>query len=238
MKLQDKVLFVTGANRGIGKALVQAALALNVKKVYATARNLDDLPDFADARVVPVRLDITDSAKVTAAAALATDTQVLFNNAGALEFSGVVEGNFEYLRRDMEVNYFGTLQVTRAFTPIIAANGGGAIASISSIVGLASMAALGGYSASKAALFSAIQGMRAELKAKNISVFGIFPGPIDTDMARDMDMPKTSASETATNIVAAIEAGTEDIFPDAMSSQLGALWSNNPKGLEQAFASM
>jgi NAD(P)-dependent dehydrogenase (short-subunit alcohol dehydrogenase family) len=238
MQFTDKVVFITGANRGIGKALVQAALQHGVKKVYATARVASDLPDFNDARVVPVTLDITNLDQVHAATTQASDVQILINNAGVLAFASVIEGSIDALQQDMQVNYFGTLNVTRAFAPVITNNGGGAIASISSIVGLASMAGIGGYSASKAALFSAIQASRTELKSKNIAVFGIFPGPIDTDMARPMDMPKTSAAETAENIVSAMEAGTEDIFPDTMSVQLGGLWMGNPKELERQFASM
>lgn len=238
MQLHDKVLVITGANRGIGQALVQAALKHTVKKIYAAARRPEDLPAFDDPRVVPLALDITDSASIAQAAALASDAQILMNNAGVLAFASLLTSDVELLRRDMEVNYFGTLAVTRAFVPVLEANAGGAIASISSMVGLASMAAIGGYSASKAALFSAIQAMRFELRSKNIQVFGIFPGPIDTEMSRDVDLVKASASDTAENIWAGIVVGKEDIFPDAMSTELGALWSSNPKGLELAFASL
>jgi short-subunit dehydrogenase len=154
-----------------------------------------------------------------------------------LAFASVLEGNQADLHRDMNVNYFGTLAVTRAFIPVLLRNGSGAIASVSSIVGLASMAGIGGYSASKAALASAIQSMRAELKTTPIAVFGIFPGPIDTDMAREFDMAKTSAAETAGMIFTQMEQGQEDIFPDASSAELGALWKTNPKALEQQFAS-
>jgi NAD(P)-dependent dehydrogenase (short-subunit alcohol dehydrogenase family) len=199
MQFKDKVVFITGANRGIGKGLVEAALNHGVKKVYATARVASDLVDFNDPRVTKVTLDITKLDQVHAAATLASDIQILINNAGVLAFASVLEGSIEDLQQDMQVNYFGTLNVTRAFVPIITKNGG-----ISSIVGLASMVGIGGYSASKAALFSAIQASRTELKPKNIAVFGIFPGPIDTDMARPMDMPKTSVSETTENIVQAI----------------------------------
>jgi NAD(P)-dependent dehydrogenase (short-subunit alcohol dehydrogenase family) len=236
MDIRNNVVFITGANRGIGKALVEAALKHGAKKIYAAARKLEDLPNFGDARVVPVMLDITDRAQVKKAAGTARDTQVLINNAGSLAFASVIDGPMELLIRDMEVNYFGTLNVTRAFAPIITSNGGGAIASISSIIGLASMAAVGGYSASKAALFSAIQASRAELKHKNISVHGIFPGPIDTDMAKEFAMDKTSPADTAETILNGIEAGVEDIYPDPMSAQMGALWATNPKEVERAFA--
>lgn len=238
MNLTEKTILITGANRGIGKALVETALKHGAKKIYATARNISELPDFGDARVVPVSLDITDRTQVKKVADQATDVEVLINNAGALAFASVIEGPMEMLMRDMEVNYFGTLSVTRAFAPVIAANGGGAIASISSIVGLASMAGIGGYCASKAALFSAIQASRAELKAKNIRVHGIFPGPIDTDMARPMEIPKNSPAETAENILRGIAQGVEDIFPDPMSAQMGQLWASNPKEIERMFAAM
>jgi NAD(P)-dependent dehydrogenase (short-subunit alcohol dehydrogenase family) len=236
MNLDNKTIFVSGANRGIGKAIVEALLKQKVAKIYAAARNLKDLPAFGDARVVPVALDITDRAQITNAAAQASDAEVLINNAGILSPAAIVTGDADMLARDMEVNYFGTLSMVRAFAPVIEKNGGGAIANVSSVVGLAPMASIGGYSASKAALFSATQAMRAELKPRNISVHGIFPGPIDTDMARSFEMTKTSPHTTAENIIAGILAGKEDIFPDPMSTQVSELWAKDPKGLERQFA--
>ncbi len=216
----------------------EALLKKNVKKIYAAARKIEDIPDFSDSRIVSIKLDITDSAQIKNAAKQASDVQLLINNAGALKFASILEGDEESIRHDMEVNYFGTVNVTRSFVPILQKNGGGGIASVSSVVGLASIAGIGGYSASKAALFSAIQAMRTELKEKNIEVFGIFPGPIDTDMAREFEMEKTSPEVTAKNIVDGIIAGKEDIFPDDMSKQVGETWANNPKELERQFASM
>lgn len=238
MKLDNKTVLVSGANRGIGKSLVEALLKQNVKKVYATARNLSDLGIFNDPRVVAIQLDITNREHIRNAVAKASDVNVLINNAGALSFAGVVTGEPEALARDMEVNYFGTLSMVNGFAPVIEKNGGGAIANVISIVGLAAMAGIGGYSASKAALFSATQAMRAELKAKNISVHGIFPGPIDTDMAKEFTMDKASPQSTAQKIVEGIIAGQEDIFPDPMSANLSELWAKNPKELERQFASM
>lgn len=237
MKLENTTVFVTGANRGIGHALVEALLKHGVKKVYAAARKAQDIK-FNDARVVPVVLDITNREQILKAAAQAGDTQVLINNAGVLAFASVVTGDPKDLMSDMQVNYFGTLSMVHAFAPILEKNGGGAIANISSIVGLAPMAGIGGYSASKAALHSATQAMRKELKDKKISVHGVYPGPIDTDMSKGFDMPKTSAAETASNILAGIASGKEEIFPDAMSRQLGAVYSTDPKALEKQFASM
>jgi NAD(P)-dependent dehydrogenase (short-subunit alcohol dehydrogenase family) len=238
MKLDNKTIFVSGANRGIGKAIVEALLKQPVKKIYAAARDVAQLPNFNDSRVVPITLDITNVAQIATAAKQAHDTQVLINNAGALAFASVVTADPADLQRDMQVNYFGTLNVVHQFVPVLTANGGGAIANVISIVGLASMAGIGGYSASKAALFSATQAMRAELKAQNISVHGIFPGPIDTDMAKEFPMDKTSPAVTAENIIAGILAGNEDIFPDPMSSNLSELWAKDPKELERQFAAM
>lgn len=238
MSLENKTIFVSGANRGIGKALVEALLKQPTRKIYAAARTIADLPDFGDARVVKVHLDITAPDLVNKAVALAQDVDVLINNAGVAAFASVVSGDADALRRDMNVNYFGTLGMVRAFVPVLEKRGGGAIANVISVVGLASMSAIGGYCASKAALFSATQAIRAELKAKNISVHGIFPGPIDTDMSRDFDMPKTDVHVTAENIVKGLMAGQEDIFPDPMSLQVSELWAKDPKGLERQFAGM
>jgi len=238
MVIDNKVIFVSGANRGIGRAIVEALLKKTVKKVYATARKLEDLPKFNDPRVVPIQLDITNDVQIKKAANEARDVNVLINNAGALSFASVIFGEESQLKHDMQVNYFGTLNMVRAFVPVIQTNGVGAIANISSVVGLASMSAIGGYSASKAALFSASQAMRAELKSKNITVHTIFPGPIDTDMAKGFEMNKTSPTVAAENIVQGIIAGDEDIFPDPMAVGIGSTWSKDPKSLERSFAGM
>lgn len=238
MKLDDKTLFVTGSNRGIGKALVEALLKQPVRKIYAAARRLQDLPTFNDSRVVPVKLDIGDPVQIQQAVTHAQDIDMLINNAGVLSYGGVMSGESDLLKQDMEVNYFGTLTLSRSFIPLLEKQGGGVIVNLLSVLSLASMAGVAGYSASKAALFSATQSMRTELKAKNISVHGVFPGPIDTDMAKGLDMPKTSAQVTAENIVAGIIADQEDIFPDPTSLQVSEVWAKNPKALERQFADM
>lgn len=237
MKIENQTVFVSGANRGIGKALVEALLAQNARKVYAAARQVESL-NFSDPRVVPVALDITKRDQIAKAVQQAGDVTVLINNAGALAHASVVSGSESDLMQDMLVNYFGTLSMVNGFAPVLEKNGGGAIANVISIVGLASMAGIGGYSASKAALFSATQAMRAELAPKGIQVHGIFPGPIDTDMAKEFPMEKASPKATAEQILAGISAGQEDIFPDPMSAQLSEMWAKDPKGLERAFAAM
>jgi NAD(P)-dependent dehydrogenase (short-subunit alcohol dehydrogenase family) len=238
MKLDNQVIFVSGTNRGIGKAIVDVLLKRKVKKIYATARKLDQLPQWKDIRVVSMELDITSSQQIQQAVGRAQDVNVLINNAGALSTGSVLTAKDSDLMRDMQVNYFGTLNMVRVFEPVIEKNGLGAIINLSSVVGLASMAQAAGYSASKAAIFSASQALRAELKLKNISVHTVFPGPIDTDMARDFDFQKTSPAVAAENIIKGIEAGDEDIFPDPFSIQIGSSWSKDPKAVERSFAAM
>jgi NAD(P)-dependent dehydrogenase (short-subunit alcohol dehydrogenase family) len=198
---------------------------------------VESLPKFGDARVVPVALDITNRSQIAKAAQQAADTDVLINNAGVATFAGIVTGTPEQLKNDMDVNYFGTLSMVHSFAPVLEKHKG-AVANVISVVGLASMAVIGGYCASKAALFSATQSMRTELKPKGVSVHGIFPGPIDTDMAKDFPIDKTSPKVTAENIVAGLLADKEDIFPDPMSAGVGELWAKDPKTLERQFASM
>lgn len=238
MKLNEKTILVTGANRGIGEQIVKELLKRDVKRVYATARKIDALPNFGDQRVVPLKLDITDRAQVKAAAEESGDVNVLINNAGVLAFGSLLDSPLEMIARDLETNYYGTLNMIRAFAPVIEYNGGGAIGNVLTLVSLASMAGIGGYSASKAAAYSLTQAVRAELKSKNISVHAIFPGAIDTEMIAGMEMPKTSPQIVAAAIIEGIENGTEDIFPDPMSEQMSQVWLQNPKGLEQAFAAM
>ncbi len=238
MDLTNKTILVTGANRGIGAAMVRELLTRGVGKIYAAARHTGNLPDFGDKRVVPLTLDITDRAQIQQAAGAAKDTHVLINNAGVATFTSVTQSERAALATDMEVNYFGTLSMMHAFAPVLEKNGGGLIANVISVLGLASMAAVGGYSASKAALFSATQAARAELAPKQIKVAGIFPGPIDTDMAREFQMEKASPATAAKAIVDGLIAGAEDIFPDPMSQQVSQLWASNPKALEKQFAGM
>ena len=236
MKLDHKNIIVTGANRGIGAAIVRELLKYNVGKVYATARNPGGLPDFGDKRVVPVSLDITDPKQVAAAASKAKDVNVLINNAGTAHFGTTLDNSLEAVAADMNTNYFGTLHMMRSFAPVLQKNGQGLIANVSSGAGLAAFPAIGSYSASKAAMHSLTQSARAELADRGIDVVGIYPGPIDTDMAKDFPMEKVSAAYAAERIVAGLIAGDEYIFPDPMSQESGALWQRDLRALERQFA--
>src|SRR6266487_6128408 len=236
------IAFVTGANRGIGEAIVDALVAAGVKKVYAAARNistLDPLVDRHGSRVVPLQLDVTHAAQIATAAATAADVDLLVNNAGIVGFFG---GDFtdskwiEGGREEMEVNFLGTFAVTKAFAPVLAKNGGGAIVNLNSVVSFVSFPILAAYSASKAATHSLTQVTRAMLRGQNTQVFGVYPGPIETSMRKAPTAEKASPVEAARAIVAGIIAGNEEIFPDRMSQDTGPAFFADPKGLERQVA--
>ena len=230
---------VTGANRGIGRAIVAALLARDVRKVYATARDAGTLADLAaDPRVVTLRLDITDPDEIAAAVAAAGDVTLLVNNGGSLEFADLLAGDLTAIDADLRTNYFGTLAVTRAFVPVLRGNGGGAIVNMLSLVALGAVRGMGGYSVSKAAAASMTQAVRAQVADLGIAVHGVFPGAVDTDMIRAFDIPKAGAADVAHAILDGVEAGEEDIFPDPMSRDGHKAWRDDPKALERQMASI
>lgn len=241
MNLSNAVVLVTGANRGLGRALVAASLEAGVKKVYAGARDAGQLRDLvatAPAKIVPLAIDITSPASLAEAAARAPDVTVLLNNAGVLAAYGVLASTPAQLEADFATNFFGTLAATRAFLPALERAPRAAIVNVLSVVSLANMPALGGYSAAKAASFSATQALRGELAKKNVSVHAVFPGPIDTDMVRAMDMPKTSPEAVAKAIIDGVEAGLDEILPDPAARQMFDVWKRDPKALERQLAAM
>jgi NAD(P)-dependent dehydrogenase (short-subunit alcohol dehydrogenase family) len=233
------IAFVTGANRGIGRALVDALLARGAAKVYAGARRPETLAALAAAsrgRVVPVLLDVTQPEQVRAAAAQAPDVTLVVNNAGVVAKFGAPFTDASWLeagRQEYEVNVLGALAVTQAFAPILARNGGGAVANVSSVAGLVAFDILTSYSASKAALHSVTQATRASLKGQGTYVAGIYPGPVDTDMAKVIEMEKATPAAAADAILDGLEAGDEEIFPDPLSRQAGPLFFASPKALER-----
>lgn len=237
MKIESSIALVTGTSRGIGRSLVSALLDRGATKVYAAARDPRKL-EARDPRVVPLELDVTDADAVARAAKAAGDVTLLINNAGVLASFDLLTAPRAEIERDLATNFFGTLAVARAFAPVIERNGGGAIANVLTVVSLASMPGLGGYSAAKAAAFSLTQALRASLRGRKIDVHAVFPGPIDTDMAKDIQLPKTSPAEAARAIVEGIAAGDEDILPDPMARQVFAQWLRDPKSVERQFGAM
>ncbi len=241
MQISSVVALVTGANRGIGRSLVKALLDGGASKVYAGARDIASLAtvvDFDPLRVVPLQLDVTDRALVAELATLAPDVQLLINNAGTLDFGSALDISIEAIERNFSVNFYGPLLTARALSPVIERNGGGAIVNIASVVSLASMPALAGYNASKAALWNLSQSLRGSLAGRNIAVHTVFPGPIDTDMAAEITFAKTSPADAAAAIVAGVAAGEEDIFPDPMAVQVYGGWKQDHKAVERQFAAM
>lgn len=239
IQIKGITALVTGANRGIGRALVDALLARGAAKVYAAARKtdtLDALVASSGGRVVPIRLDVTRPADVRAAAAVADDVQLLINNAGVVAKFGGELTDGQWLaagREEYEVNVLGALAVTQAFVPALTKRRGTAIANISSVAGLVNFPMIASYSASKAALHSVTQATRAQLAPAGVQVAGIYPGPIDTDMAREIELEKATPAYAANAILDGLEAGRDEIFPDPFSAQLGELFLRSPKGLEQ-----
>ncbi|MEO7732849.1 MAG: SDR family oxidoreductase [Kofleriaceae bacterium] len=236
MKLANATVLITGANRGLGRALVTASLARGARRVYAGSRDLAKLVDLP-AHVVPVQLDVNDPRSLAAVVANATDVNLLINNAGVLVSGGALTSSPEQIAQEFATNVFGTLAATRAFTPTLV-RAKGAVLNVLSVVSFANMPGLGIYSAAKAASYSLTQALRADLAKQDVRVHAAFPGAIDTDMVRAMEMPKTSAADVASGILDGLEDGLDEIIPDPMARDLHAMWKRDPRELERALASM
>jgi NAD(P)-dependent dehydrogenase (short-subunit alcohol dehydrogenase family) len=218
MSIEDKTVLVTGANRGLGRALVDEALRRGAKRVYAASRGPVVVPD---ERVTSLVLDVTDAAQIREAAERVESLDVVINNAGLSVPDDLSDRSaFE---RHLAVNLYGTLDVTRALLPALVRSHG-AVVNIVSLGAIAAVPVLPAYSVSKAASFSLTQSLRALLAARDVTVHAVVPGPIDTDMVRDLDIPKTPAEDVARAILDGVERGEEEIFPDPMSQMLAAGW--------------
>lgn len=239
VKVKDAVVFITGANRprGIGRSLVEEAVKRGAKKVYATARDVSQLADLASKYpkvVVPLSLDVTNNKDVEQAVKKAGDTTILINNSGYAGYSGIC---FNYddkiARQELEVNYFGLIHLTRAFCKPLLKNKNGTIVNVVSIAGYSSFPMCATYSASKAAAHSLTQAVRAELKPHGISVFGVYPGPIDTDMADEVKFPKETPANVAIRVFDGVEKGVEDITTDTFADDFVKKLRKDPKLAEK-----
>jgi NAD(P)-dependent dehydrogenase (short-subunit alcohol dehydrogenase family) len=212
MDLKTAVVLVTGGNRGIGKAFVAEALARGASKVYAAAR---DPQSVTTPGAQALALDVTDPESVRRAAATTGDVTVLINNAGVYVGASLVTGDLDAVRREFETNFYGPINVTRAFVPQLLANGGGRIVNVHSAL---SWVAFGGsYSATKAALWSASDALRLELAPQGIGVTGLHVGYVDTDMAAAVDAPKISPEAVAAQVFDAIEQDRDEVLADDTS---------------------
>lgn len=236
---EGKVALISGANRGIGKAIAIELLERGAAKVYAGARKVETLQPLVDTygeRVIPVALDVTNDASISAAANQIEGLDILINNAGIFAGGGLLSPQaVSSLEENLNVNVWGLLKLSNAVVEHITQDSPTAIVNISSLAGLGNMPMAATYSVSKAAVHSITQGMRAELALKNALVMGVYPGPIDTDMAAGLPMEKDSPENVAKNIVDGLVNGQEDVFPDVMSAQAGAFYATSPKGVEQQF---
>ncbi|MFD0071220.1 SDR family oxidoreductase [Streptomyces sp. NPDC127166] len=207
-----KVVVVTGGRRGLGAALVDEVLARGAAKVYSTARSayVDERP-----RVVPVALEVRSAESVAALAELAADAEIVFNNAGVLHPAPLLTGDFAQAAETFDVNVFGPLRVARAFAPVLAANGGGALVNMHSV--LSWLAGSGAYGASKAAAWSLTNSLRLELAPQHTHVVGVHAGFIDTDMVSAIERSKAEPADVAARIVDGLKAGDTEVLADEVS---------------------
>lgn len=228
MDIAGKTILITGANRGIGQALLREALNRGARRVYAGTRST--LPD-TDPRVTPLKVDVTDEAAIERAASELPELDLLINNAGV-----AIRGELSdlgQLQRQFDVNALGPLRMTLAFLPLLIRSKG-SIVNILSMTSIAAFPQLPGYSMSKAAALSLTQSLRALLAPKGVTVYGVIPGLVDTDMTRGFDITKDSPEAVAEAIFAGLERGEEEVFPDSTSRSFEDGWrSGVSKALER-----
>jgi len=226
MKLDNATVLITGANRGLGLAFAREALARGARKVYAAAR---DPASVTLPGVVPIKLDVTSPADVAAVARACGDVTLLINNAGIAATGGfLAEGSVEAAQRHLDTNFFGPLLMTRAFAPLLAANGGGAILNVLSVASWISGPLLGNYGMSKAAVWAMTNGTRIELREQGTQVLGLHVGFIDTDLTTGLDVPKLAPDVVVRTTFDALEAGASEILADDFTRQVHAGLSADP----------
>jgi NAD(P)-dependent dehydrogenase (short-subunit alcohol dehydrogenase family) len=231
MNITNKTVLITGANRGIGKALVDEALRRGAKKVYAGMRTPAQHPD---KRVIPLTLDVTSASQIQRALSEVDALDVLINNAGIAIYDDL--SNLDVLERTFAVNFLGLLKVTNAFLPLLRRSKG-AIVNNLSMAGLAPLPIIPSYSASKAAALNLTQSLRPLLATEGVTVHAVVLGPIDTDMNRGFEIPKASTESAAVGIFDGLEKGEEEIFPDPTSQSIAEAWrAGVSKTLERQFA--
>jgi NAD(P)-dependent dehydrogenase (short-subunit alcohol dehydrogenase family) len=231
MNITNKTVFITGANRGIGKALVDEALRRGAKKVYAGMRRP---VEHSDKRVTPLMLDVTNASQIQRAVGAVDTLDVLINNAGIAIYDDL--SSLDVLEQTLAVNFFGLLKVTNAFLPLLKRSKG-AILNNLSLAGLAPLPIIPSYSTSKAAALNLTQSLRALLASQGVTVHAVVLGPVDTDMNRGFEIPKAAPDIAAAGIFDGLEKGEEEIFPDPASQSIAEDWrSGVNKALERQFA--
>jgi len=227
MNITDQIALVTGANRGIGRQFVLELLDRGARRVYATARRPETL-DFDDTRVVPLRLDLLDHDSVVAAASAAPDVTLLVNNAGIATGAALVTGDLTEVRREMDTHFWGTLDMVRAFSPVLAANGGGAIVNVLSALSWFSTPGSGSYSAAKAAEWNLTNGVRLELAGQGTFVQGVLLGAADTDISAGFDGPKIDPREVPRRSFDGLADGAIEVIVDDWTAMVKASLAGDP----------
>jgi NAD(P)-dependent dehydrogenase (short-subunit alcohol dehydrogenase family) len=219
MKIEGSVALVTGANRGIGKAIADELLARGAAKVYAGVRRTDSV---GDDRLVAVELDVTDPEQVASVAERLTDVQIVVNNAGIGSASTPLTADLGRARAELEVNYLGLVSMTQAFAPVLSANGGGAFVNVLSVVSWIAMPSLTTYSASKSAAWAYTNAARVELARSGTEVVGVHVGFVDTDLTAGLDIEKIAPQAVAASALDALEAGLPEAVVDDFSRTIKA----------------
>ncbi len=237
MDLNGAVVLITGAGGGIGQAATEAFVDAGAAKVYAATRVAGAEAGLADERVVPIHLDVTDQASIDAAAERCGDVTILVNNAGVNHNAPVLgAADADWARHEIEVNYLGPLAVSRAFAPVLANNGGGALVNVLSILSRINHPGMATYCASKAALYSATQAMRAQLRHQGTRVVAFMPGAVDTRLTAHLPIPKLSTAETAAALITALNDDVDDAYPGDMAGGVSAGLAADHKAVEAQFA--
>lgn len=233
MKIENSVALVTGANRGIGLVFARELLARGARKVYAGAR---DAAAITQPGVQALRLDVNNPQEVAAATALASDVTLVVNNAGIAQPGGFLAADGEEVaRRIFETNFFGVLRMSRAFAPILKANGGGALLNVLSVASWVNGGELAAYSASKSAAWSLTNALRGELSAQQTQVLGLHMAYVDTDLTRGFDVPKSSPEEIVRRALDGLEAGEDEVLADEITQQVKrGMTAPRPSYLPQA----
>ena len=238
--VQGKVALVTGANRGIGKAIVDSLVQHGAKKVYAAVRSMETAGPLVNAygnKVVPVHVDLNQPETISAAAGTASDVQLVVNNAGVFAGASPLAGNaLESLQYHVNINVAGLIRMAQAFAPVLKANGGGAFVQLNSVASLRCFSDFSIYAASKAAAYSITQGLRDKLGEQGTLVISVHPGPIATDMADQAGLGEIAEppSLVSESIIEALKSGEFHVFPDTMAKQIGSQYENFARNFVEA----